>query len=172
MIVRLFDIQNNKVIPSEHCYALPFLKKIIDAYPDTYMQVYQYIFYLSCPDPDLNPFFNLPEHEKEDIIIEEIGLEESPEDGKIRYAVDMCKQMYETPTFRAYVGIKAMLDRLAKYMEVTPIEHGRDGNMNSMINAAAKFEQIRQSYKGAFTDMKNEQESSVRGGAGLAYDQI
>ena len=28
MIVRLFDIQNNKVIPSEHCYALPFLKKI------------------------------------------------------------------------------------------------------------------------------------------------
>ena len=74
MIVRLFDIQNNKVIPSEHCYALPFLKKIMDTYPDTYMQVYQYIFYLSCPDPDLNPFFNLPEHEKEDIIIEEIDL--------------------------------------------------------------------------------------------------
>ena len=65
----------------------------------------------------------------------------------------MCKKLYETPTYRAYVGIKAMLDRLGKYMEVTPIEHGRDGNMNSMINAAAKFEQIRQSYKGAFTDM-------------------
>ena len=68
--------------------------------------------------------------------------------------------------------LKAMLDRLGKYMEVTPIEHGRDGNMNSMINAAAKFEQIRQSYKGAFLDMKQEQESSVRGGAGLAYDQL
>ena len=172
MIVKLFDIQNSKVIPSEHCYTLPFLKTIMTDYPDTYMQVYQYIFYMSCPNPDLNPFFNLPEHEKEDIIIEEIGLEESPEDGKIRYALDMCKQMYETPTFRAYVGIKAMLDRLAKYMEVTPIEHGRDGNMNSMINAAAKFEQIRQSYKGAFIDMKEEQESAVRGGAGLAYDQL
>jgi len=57
-------------------------------------------------------------------------------------------------------------------MEVTPIEHGRDGNINSMVNAAAKFEQIRQSYKGAFTDMRQEQESSVRGGAGLAYDQL
>jgi len=44
--------------------------------------------------------------------------------------------------------------------------------MNSMINAAAKFEQIRQSYKGAYTDMQQEQESSVRGGAGLAYDQL
>ena len=95
-------------------------------------------------------------------IKEEIGLEESPEDGKIRYALDMCKKMYETPTFRAYVGIKAMLDRLARYMEVTPIEHGRDGNMNSMINAAAKYEQIRQSYKGAYTDMLQEQESSMR----------
>ncbi len=171
-LIRLFDVQNSKVVPTEHCYALPFLNAIMTEYPETYLKVYQYIFYMSCPSPDLNPFFNLPEHEKEDIIIEEIKLEESPEDSKIRYALDMCKEMYETPTFRAYVGIKAMLDRLAKYMEVTPIEHGRDGNMNSMINAAAKFEQIRQSYKGALVDMKQEQESSVRGGAGLAYDQM
>ena len=172
MIVKLFDIQNSKVVVTEHCYTLPFLKSIMDEYPETHMQVYQYLFYMSCPNPDLNPFFNLPEHEKEDIIIEEINLEESPEDPKIRFGLDMCKKMYETPTYRAYVGIKAMLDRLAKYMEVTPIEHGRDGNMNSMINAAAKFEQIRQSYNGAYTDMRNEQESSVRGGAGLAYDQL
>jgi hypothetical protein len=172
MIVRLFDIQNNKVIPTEHCHTLPFLKVLMTNYPDTYMQVYQYIFYMSCPNPDLNPFFNLPEYEKEDIIIEEVGLEESTEDGKIRYALEMCKKMYETPTYRAYVGIKAMLDRLAKYMEVTAIEHGRDGNINSMINVAAKFDAIRQSYKGTFTDMKQEQESSVRGGAGLAYDQL
>jgi hypothetical protein len=172
MIVKLFDIQNNNLILTEHCYALPFLKKVMDEYPDTHLDIYKYVFYMSCPNPDLNPFFNLPEHEKEDIIIEEIGLEESVEDGTIRYALDMCKKLYETPTYRAYVGIKSMLDRLAKYMEVTAIEHGRDGNINSMVNAAAKFESIRQSYKGAFSDMKQEQESSVRGGAGLAYDQM
>ena len=172
MIVKLFDIQNNNLILTEHCYALPFLKKVMDEYPDTHLDVYKYVFYMSCPNPDLNPFFNLPENEKEDIIIEEIGLQESVEDGTIRYALDMCKKLYETPTYRAYVGIKSMLDRLAKYMEVTAIEHGRDGNINSMVNAAAKFESIRQSYKGAFSDMKQEQESSVRGGAGLAYDQM
>jgi len=172
MIIRLFDIQNGKVIPTEHCYALKFLKELMDEYPDTYMSVYQYLFYMSCPNPDLNPFFNLPEHEKEDIIIEEIGLEESTEDAKIRYSLEMARKLYETPTYRAYVGIKSMLDRLARYMETTAIEHGRDGNINSMVNAAAKFEQIRNSYKGAFSDMKEEQESSVRGGAGLAYDQL
>jgi len=172
MIVRLFDVQNGKVIPTEHCYTLEFLKDLMEAYPDTYMSVYQYLFYMSCPNPDLNPFFNLPEHEKEDIIVEQVGLEESPEDSKIRYSLDMCRKLYETPTYRAYVGIKSMLDRLARYMETTQIEHGRDGNINSLVNAAAKFEQIRNSYKGAFSDMKEEQESQVRGGAGLAYDQM
>jgi hypothetical protein len=172
MIVRLFDVQNGKVIPTEHCYTLEFLKDLMEAYPDTYMSVYQYLFYMSCPNPDLNPFFNLPEHEKEDIIVEQVGLEESTEDSKIRYSLDMCRKLYETPTYRAYVGIKSMLDRLARYMETTQIEHGRDGNINSLVNAAAKFEQIRNSYKGAFSDMKEEQESQVRGGAGLAYDQM
>ena len=172
MIVRLFDIQNGKVVPSEHCYTMKFLKRIMENYPDTYNKVYQYQFYMTCPDPDLNPFFNLPEHEKEDIIIDEIELEESVEDANIRYGVEMCEKLYQTPTFRAYIGIKSMLDRLARYMEVTPIEHGRDGNINSMVNAAAKFEQIRNSYKGAFHDIKKEQESRVRGGQGLAYDQM
>ena len=99
-------------------------------------------------------------------------MEESTEDLTIRYGLEMCEKLYQTPTYRAYKGIKSMLDRLAKYMETTQIQHGRDGNINSLVNAAAKFEQIRNSYKGAFNDMKQEQESRVRGGQGLAYDQM
>jgi hypothetical protein len=172
MIVRLFDVQNGKVIPSEHCYTLDSLKSVMDNYPDTYMSVYQYVFYMTCPNPDMNPFFNVPEAEREDLILEEVQLDESTEDPIIRRALDTCNKLYETPTYRAYKGIKSMLDRLAKYMETTNIEHGRDGNINSLVNAAAKFEQIRSSYKGAFNDMKQEQESHVRGGQGLAYDQM
>jgi len=95
----------------------------------------------------------------------------SPEDETIINALNLCKQLYETPTYRAYMGIKTMLDRLATYMQNTPIEHGRDGNINSLINVAAKFDQIRASYKGAFKDLKDEQSSSVRGGQQLGYDQ-
>ena len=64
MIVRLFDIENSNLVITEHCHALPFLKKIMEEYPDTYMPIYKYLFYMTCPNPDLNPFFNLPEHEK------------------------------------------------------------------------------------------------------------
>ena len=128
----------------------------MDQYPDTHMEVYLYVFYMTCPDPDMNPFFNMPEHEKEEIIIDEIQLEESPEDESIRNAVRFCEDLYQTPTFRAYKGIKSMLD----------------GNLTSLVNTAAKFDQIRQSFKGAYNDMKDEQKSSVRGGQGLAYDQM
>jgi hypothetical protein len=57
-------------------------------------------------------------------------------------------------------------------METTTISHGRDGNINSLVAAAAKFQQIRDSYKGAYKDLQEEQKSQVRGGAGLAYDQV
>ena len=101
----------------------------------------------------------------------ELEAEFSTEDEVIINAVDVLKKLYETPTSRAYRGIKTMLDRLADYMENTPIEHGRDGNINSLVNAAAKYQQIRESFKGAFRDLKDEQQSSVRGGQSLAYDQ-
>jgi hypothetical protein len=65
-----------------------------------------------------------------------------------------------------------MLDRLATYMEHTPIQHGRDGNITPLVNAAAKFEQIRGSFKGAYKDLMEEQKGTVRGGQNLAYDQF
>ena len=171
MIAKLFDIENGTVIPTEHCYTLKSLKDIMEKFPDDYLKIYQYLFYMTCPSPDLNPFFHTPDIDKESLILEEIDAEFSTEDDDVYAALKFCQRMYETPTSRAYKGIAAMLDRLGRYMETTPIEHGRDGNINSMVNAAAKFEQIRSSFKGAYKDLQEEQQSSVRGGYGLGYDQ-
>ena len=172
MIVKLFDIQNNVVVPTEHCYTLATLKTIMDNHPDDYLKIYQYLFYMTCPNPDINPFFNLSEIDKEEIVLQEINAEFSTDDGDIVGALKFCKDMYETPTSRAYKGIKQMLDKLATYMETTEITHGRDGNINSLVAAAAKFQQIRDSYKGAYKDLQDELKSQVRGGQGLAYDQL
>jgi hypothetical protein len=172
MIIKLFDIQNDEVIPSEHCYALEFLKVIMDEYPETYLQVYKYLFYMTCPNPDMNPFFHLPENDKEEIIIEEVGLEESTEDDYIVKALVKCQKMYETPTHRAYLGIKKALDNMATYMANTPITDGRDGNISQIRAVAKDFDAIRQSFKGAYKDLQDEQQTSVRGGQGLAYDQM
>ena len=171
MIVKLFDIQNGKVIPTEHCYTLKALKMVMDNYPDDHLKIYQYLFYMTCPNPDLNPFFYTPDLDKESLILEQIDAEFSTEDQDIYIALQFCQKMYETPTSRAYKGIASMLDRLGRYMETTPITHGRDGNITALVNAAKNYEAIRASFKGAYKDLQEEQSSRVRGGIGMAYDQ-
>ena len=171
MIVRLFDVQNGVVIPTEHCYTLKTLKDIMDNYPEDHLNIYLYLFYMTCPNPDLNPFFHTPGIDKESIILKEINAEFSTEDDDIHIALEFCRRMYETPTSRAYKGMSSMLDRLARYMETTQITAGRDGNINSLVAAAKNFDQIRASFKGVYKDLQEEQSSKVRGGIGMAYDQ-
>jgi len=171
MIVKLFDIQNGKVIPTEHCYTLKALKVIMDNYPDNYIKIYQYLFYMTCPNPDLNPFFYTPDLDKESLILEQIEADFSTEDEDIYIGLQFCQRMFESPTSRAYKGIASMLDRLGRYMETTPITHGRDGNITALVNAAKNYEAIRASFKGAYKDLQEEQSSRVRGGIGMAYDQ-
>jgi len=171
MLIKLFDVQNNVVVPTEHCYTLKALKDIMEEYPDDYLKIYQYLFYMTCPNPDMNPFFYTPDIDKESLIMQQIEGEFSTEDDAVFTALQFCQRMYETPTSRAYKGIASMLDRLARYMEVTTITAGRDGNINSLISAAKNYEAIRQSFKGAYKDLQEEQSSRVRGGIGMAYDQ-
>ena len=170
MIVKLFEIQNNVVIPTEHCYTLKALKDIMDDYPEDYLKIYQYLFYMTCPNPDMNPFFYTPDIDKENLIMQQIEGEFSTEDDAVFTALKFCERMYETPTSRAYKGIASMLDRLGRYMETSQITTGRDGNFNSLISAAKNYDAIRQSFKATYKDLQEEQSSRVRGGQGLAYD--
>jgi hypothetical protein len=169
--MKLFDVQNKTLIPTEHCYALDFLKVLMDEYPDCYIEIYKYIFYMSSNNPEENPFFDANEDDRESLILESIGDCFSTEDSLIQTALHKTKVLYETPTLRAYRGIKAMLDRLSTYMENTNISHGRDGNITALLSAAEKFHKIRDSYKGVYNDLMDEQKSRVRGNRAKSYDQ-
>jgi len=170
-MIRLFDIDNGRVLPTEHCLTLRDLAMVKDCYPDDYHNVYAYLFYMTCPNPDDNPFFDVQEHEKEELILSQLSDSFNTEDQVIIDALKLCTKLYETPTLRAYLGIKAMVDRLGEYMGSTEVTHGRDGNINSVVNMATKFEQIRISFKGTYKDLMEEQKSQVRGGSNMAYDQ-
>jgi hypothetical protein len=170
-MIRLFDVENGVVIPTEHCYMLSSLKAIMEYYPERYMSVYAYLFYMTCPNPVLNPFFEVVDIDKEELILREVNADFSPDEILISTGLAFCRTLYETPSLRAYTGIKIMLDNLADYMARTSITHGRDGNITALANVAAKFEAIRQSYKGAFKDLMDEQKSTARGGTNMAYDQ-
>ena len=85
ILTKLFDVQNGIVIPTEHCYTLKALKDVMDAYPEDYLKIYLYLFYMCCPNPDLNPFFFTPDMDKENLIVDQIGADFSIEDDTILY---------------------------------------------------------------------------------------
>jgi hypothetical protein len=143
----------------------------MDKYPEDYMKVYAFLFYMTCPNPDLNPFFNMPETDREEMVLKELNCSGfTSEDDEVQEGLRLCEKLYETLTVRAYKGFKTMIDRLALYMETTSIEHGKDGNLTALVNAAKNFDAIRQSFKGVENDLKEEQQALVRGGQEIAYD--
>ena len=170
-MVRLFDIQNGKVVASEHCYTLKFLKDIMERFPDNYLKIFTYLFYMTCPNPDLNPFFDVPEQDKEEIVLAEADIDFSLDEPEIERALQRCRQLYETPTYRAYQGIKIALDNMATFMATEKPTSGRDGSATALLRIAERFDMVRQSFKGVYRDLQEEQQSTVRGGQNLAYDQ-
>jgi len=173
MTIKLFEVENGVVKATEHCYTIKWLQDIMVNYPDNYLKIYGYIFYMTCPNPELNPFFNVPEDDKEDLVLEAVNLDIPVNSDLISLAIRKCTELYTTPTLRAYSGISKMLDKLSYYMETAPITAGRDGNINSLLAAAKNFQAIRESFKGVLKDLEAEQsKTSVRGGQNLGYDQL
>lgn len=170
-MIELFDLENSKIKPTKHCYAISALKRIMDEYPEDYLSIYAYLFYMTCMNEDLNPFFNVPETEKEDMILEQVGGDFSPDEEAIVSALEVCKKMYETPTYKAYMGIKAYMERLGEYMRTSQVTDGRDGNAMFGLKAAKEFSDIRKSYNETYKELKEEQSTVSRGGNQIAYDQ-
>lgn len=169
-MIQLLDIEDGVVKATIHCQMISWLKKVNDEFPENHLKIYAYLFYMTCPTEE-NPYFNLPESTKEDIIINDLEIDFSLDEDSITIALENMKLMYETPTVRAHRAIKTMLDNLSTYMETAKITAGRDGNITALTRVAKDFDGIRQSYKGVLKDLKAEQESQVRGGQDLAYDQ-
>jgi hypothetical protein len=170
-MIRLFEIDGNNIIPTEHCHSIKWLKAIMENYPDNYINVYAYLFYMTCPNQE-NPYFNLPEEIREDAVEEDVEINFDTEDDLIQEGLRKCEALYETPSVRAYKGISKMLDNLSDYMGNTKIEHGRDGNISALVQAAKNFQSIRESFKGVAKDLEAEQQAHVRGNQSLGYDQM
>jgi len=170
-MIRLFEINNGVVIPTEHCHRIKWLKDIMDEYPENHLNIYTYIFYMTCPSQE-NPFFHLKEHERDEMIEGQIEMNFSTEDDMVIEALEKSAKMYETPTVRAYNGLKIAIDNIAEYMATTTITDGKDGNLIQIKGVAKDFDHIRQSFKGVAKDLEAEQETHVRGGQNMAYDQM
>ena len=168
----LFDIENDVLTPTVHCHTLKALSEIMVLYPDCYLEVYKYLYYMCSHHPKRNPFFDMIEIDKEEAILAQIDSSGfTSEDDAVQEALALCKHLWTTPTSRSYFGFKQMLDNLTSYMTNTEFKDGRDGNITALVSAGKSFDGLRQSFKGVFKDLMEEQSSTARGNAAIAYDQ-
>lgn len=171
MSIRLFDIENGIVKASEHCYTINTLKDIMIQYPKDHNKIFTYFHYMCCLNDEENPFANTPEHEKEDLILNEVGGDFSTDEDLVYKGLTLCKKMYSTPTAEAYLDIKMMLEKLGKWMRTTPITDGRDGNVLSALRVAEKYDEVCKSFESRYKAFKEENSRQARGGQNMAYDQ-
>lgn len=169
MNIRLFERENNILKPTEHCYMISWLKAIIDDFPDDHTKVFAYIYYMTYLGPD-NPYFNIPEAEREEKILRDLQPTFDREDPIIVKALANCTELFMTPTMRSYNAIKVMLENMNTYLITTPITDGRDGNIGPMIRVAKEYKAVRESFKGLHEDVQEENKIRARGGTKLPYD--
>lgn len=171
MGIKLFDIQNNKITPTEHCYTIGSLKRIMDEYPEDYLSIYAYLFYMSCLNEDENPFSNVPENDKEELILKEVGGDFSTDEEAVYNALETCQKMYSTPIYELYLSAKIGIEKISKYIRQTAIAGGRDGNEDTYLKYLEKFDNVAKSFDSRYKAFKEEQSSTSRGGNRIAYDQ-
>jgi len=172
MSIKLFEVESGVVKPTEHCFVIEPLRVIMELYPDNYMDRYAYIQYMTCLDEKDNPYLNTKEEDKEDIILASLKSNFSPEDEGMGEAVEFCNTLFETPTKRAWKGLKIMSDQISDFLATEKITTGKDGNavaINAMIRSR---KDIREETKIAYKELQEEQGSTrIRGDKKKAYDQ-
>ena len=145
MITDIFTIEMGKVIPTIHCYTIPELKKIIEYYPDSYVDVLAYCFYMSCPYKSDNPYADFSQDEKEEVLQKDYSVF-YPDDQNILDAIDKLQKHYATKASKYLEVNRENLDAIMDYLRNTPLVEGRDGNLGDRIKIAEKCGRIMTEY--------------------------
>jgi hypothetical protein len=175
-MIRLFDIQKKKVIPSEHCYTIKWLSIFMDEkeYSDEkeHLKIYPFLFYMNCPYQELNPYAEMKDADREVKIYNDLDCDFSLEDPNIIHAMERCKDMYSTPVTRMYSTIQKAIDKISTSIDTANITlGGKDANITAILKTIKDFNALRKEYKDAYQDVEEEARGRTKANKKLGYDQ-
>lgn len=160
--MKLFDIDNDRVLVNENVLLIPLFKSIYDKYG---IKGLSFINFMSNPD---SPYSNFELGVKEKVIKEDLELEFT--DCPLIYdGIKKVEEMYSTPINRFYIGQQIMMDRISEYLRTTQLDDSRDGNYNEILKTFEKAEKIRVAFEN--TKKARDKELKTRGNSRKAYDQ-
>ena len=165
-MIKIFDIKDGIAKPTEHCYSIGFLKDILDEYGDNACKIFIYLHYMCSLNPEDNPFFNVPQIQKKEVIVRNVCPEIDVETPLIEMALELIKELYETPHYRAYLAFKNTMDKISYELEYAKVHLTKeDGNSGEIAKAMKVYNDIKINYKEAYKEMLEEmQVATVWGG--------
>lgn len=144
MITEIFTIEGGVVTPTIHCHIIPQFKKIIDNYPANHISMLAYCFYISCPYKTENPYADMEDAEREEILKRDFFV--FPDNQDVLDAVERMKKMWETRASRYLNKNRKNLEDIMDYIDSAPIIDGKDGNLDQRIKVAEKCAKIMSEY--------------------------
>ncbi len=170
--VELFEVEDGVLIPTKHCYALDYLKAIMDEKDKEYLNIFKYLFYMTCPYPKKNPFFNRPAHEKEDDILASIKVSVSLDNMLIDTAKEELTKLYDSRGVQMFKSMAVAVETVSVYMQTVTLRDGKDGNVTAVINTIGKYNKLREEFEKAENAfMASLVGKRSRGDEEVAYDQ-
>lgn len=170
MIPEVFEIEGGVVKVNENVLLIPELKAVHDKYKDP-IPALSFLHYKYHPK---GPYCNVPEVDKDDILLMDFPGEYTLEDEEMIKAMEKMASFMVSPTYRYYLDNKELLEKLGRFARTAPITAGRDGNINAMLSqikstgkTITEFKQLEKTVQQELDEHK----SRVRGDKRKAYDQ-
>jgi len=168
--IKLFDIKNGRATITEHCYTNAYYSEIIKTYGEfNAVKIFTVFQYMADLNPETNPYANLSEIEKQEVIIRstcpDLPLSIDWDDEVIQEGIELTRKLFETGAYRAYLAIKGLRDKLTEAIQEAQVSvYKEDGNVGELNKALQMYETINESTKKAFSEFEAENGTVQRKG--------
>ena len=168
--VKLFDVKNGRATITSHCYTNVYYNEIIKKYGESIaVKIFTVFQYLSDLNPETNPYANLSEIEKLETVVRacapDLPLEVDWDDELLQEGIELTRKMFETGTYRAYLSLKTLRDKLQNEIGMVSVSlYKDDGNSGEINKALAMLESLNEAARKAYSEFEAENGSVQRKG--------
>lgn len=166
-MIEIFDIEDDKVKVNVNCLMIPELLAVTKKYEHPVSPL-SYIYHKTSPK---SAYGNIPESDKDEVLLSDFPGDYSPEDEEIVKAIEKMNFLYTTPTRKFFLNAKKGLETLGEYLSTAQISDGKDGNFAAFGMSFTRIGKIIQEFKQLEKFYEDESKTNLRGGWEKGYDE-
>lgn len=164
----LFKFVNGKATITDHARNIWYYDNLIDKYgEEVAVKLFTIFQYMADLNPATNPYVNVSEEEKLEVIIRsicpELDISIDWDDVEITECIELTRKLFETVTYRKFLASKILLDKITYEIEHVNVVLDKEGGNSAEIDKAYKlFEIVNEQTKKLFQEYLDEQVGMVQ----------